>query len=241
MEKKLIVQGVEHRIIFLSEYFILFPITNIFNSGEYDKQIIKNKDKFRKASYLGFDADDIMGHPDIDIDSWNRPYDHISKTVIRATEYMKTSNISYENMKYKFYYKYKSVPIEYLPTSVELYGLDFHLRLVEEAIVYAFNILVNPTMVFSELHEFYFKMLYFYNSMDLILFADNLTGTKLSDDYKKYITKSKIKMPDIHKDHKVEIILEDHQYNAFLMSSVIKSTGSDTPFNINRLNKIQVF
>jgi len=74
--------------------------------------------------------------------------------------------------------------------------------------------------------------LYFYDKLDMILFAD-----LVEDKYKDYITKAKIKIPDVHyHKKKYEILKEDHKYNAFLMSSIIKSTGSSPDFNIDRLN-----
>jgi len=68
----------------------------------------------------------------------------------------------------------------------------------------------------------------------MILFAD-----LLEDKYHDYITKAKIKVPDVkYGKHKYEILKEDHKYNAFLMTSMIKSTGSSPEFNIDRLNAL---
>jgi hypothetical protein len=137
-------------------------------------------------------------------------------------------------MKFKFYNQYKNITVENLPVSTEIYDLDFHVHLVEDAIRYAFNILTNPDMIVSELHEFYFKMLYFYDRLELILFANILEGNTLFTHYKDYTTKANLKFTVY--DGKKEKITEDHEYNAFLMSSIIKSSETNRVFNINRLN-----
>jgi hypothetical protein len=121
--------------------------------------------------------------------------------------------------------------------------MDFHMKLVEDSIRYVFNILTNPDMPFSELHEFYFKMLYFYDRLELIIFANHLEGTDLIKNYSKFITESKIEM-GFHKTtaktkktrpHKHKVLKEDHKYNAFLMSSLSKSSEI-REFNLDRIN-----
>ena len=93
-------------------------------------------------------------------------------------------------------------------------------------------------MTFSELHNFYFKLLYFYDKLDLIIFADHLVDTKIYPNYEKYITKSDIKVSILESTKKKSIttqIIEPEQYNPFLMSSILKSS-EDLVFNLQRLN-----
>lgn len=219
-EKRIIKSdGGEYRIIYKSGFYILAPII------------------YPQASPLGIPA---VQFPELYEDCWIRSYEKVSKLDLPITDYLKTSNVTYETMKYKFYNKYRKFSVTQLPASVELYGFEFHLRLIEECIRYAFNILTNASMMFSELHEFYFKMLYFYSRLDIVLFANNLTDVGMKN-YEQYVTKEKIKIKRPKGDGKkakVEILEEDHKYNSFLMTSMLNATGSQEPFNIHRLNDL---
>ena len=242
LDRKIVKKGVECQIIYKNGFYVLFPNDNIFNTASYMAQEYK-KDlaRMKQTATLGINVMDIIGYPEIDLDGWSRHPEKVERSVFNITKHLKTSNISYNTMKYKFYGRFRKLPIDKLPVSVEVYGLEFHARLVEDAIRYVFNVLTNPHMSYSELHDFYFKMLYFYDKLDMILFADHLEDTQLINNYKPYITSAKIKVPDVHyaaegKKVRYEILQEDHKYNAFLMSSITKSTGSSIPFNIERIN-----
>ena len=213
----------EYKIIYYNDYYILFPII----SGDLDSSVDKHS--------LGISSTNLSGYPDIDFDSWYRTDSLEKNNNFRITKYLKTSKISYDKIKYKFYNQYKDYKIEELPISTEIYDVDFHNKLLEDCIVYAFNILTDINYAFSELHEFYFKMLYFYDKLDLIIFANHLEQTKYYEYYKKYITKENIKITRQTDKKQKEIIKEDNQYNAFLMSSIIK-TNEPINFNIARLN-----
>lgn len=215
-------------------YYILFPVNNLQSLEEEDN-----------PGSLGQNIATITA-PDIDFDNWYRHTEEIENSKFRITKFLKTSSISYNQLKYKFYNQYKDTPIEELPISTEIYDQDFHLNLIEDSIRYVFNILTNPEMPFSEIHDFYFKMLYFYDRLEMVIFADYLENTKFLDIYKNYITRANLKF-DFY-DEKVknknkkefkkkkEILFEDHQYNPFLMSSILKSSETQV-FNINRLNQ----
>lgn len=242
LDRKIVKKGVECQIIYKNGFYVLFPNDNIFNTASYMAQEYK-KDlaRMKQTATLGINVMDIIGYPEIDLDSWTRHPEKVERSVFNITKHLKTSNISYNTMKYKFYSRFRKLPIDKLPVSVEVYGLEFHARLIEDAIRYVFNVLTNPKMSYSELHDFYFKMLYFYDKLDMILFADHVEDTQLISYYKPYITSAKLKIPDVHysaegKNVRYEILKEDHKYNAFLMSSMTKSTGSSIPFNIERIN-----
>jgi hypothetical protein len=212
----------EYRIFWKNGYFILLPIVGVASIDEYS------------LGLLGQDGVLAGGKPVLEVDSWYRRETPIKKVSLRITDSLRTSNISYNQMKYRFYNQFIDTPIEQIPTTIELYDLDFHVHLVEDAIRYVFNIYTNAKMPFSELHTFYFKILYFYDRLDMILFANQLDETKLYDHYKPYIeTKTKI----AYRTPKVkEALVEEHGYNAFLMSSISKSSEG-IKFNIDRLNE----
>jgi hypothetical protein len=227
LDKTIHVEGVNSRIVYIQGYYILLPIqqdrngTDVYGLG--------------KSIMAG------LGTPDIDIESWSRWSGQARIMDLNVTRQLQTSNASYEQLKMRFYKAYNKTPIQEFPSSLEIYGVDFHVQLVQDAIRYCFNILTNPDMRFSELHVFYFKLLYFYDKFDLILYCSDLEGTPLSKSYDQYVTKSNIKY-GLHsplgarkKGEKKEILEED-QYNAFLLSSMNKTAGLSKPFNLDRLD-----
>jgi hypothetical protein len=180
------------------------------------------------------------GITEIDIDSWYRVGETRETMKLDITKQLQTSSASYEQLKMRFYKKFHSLPISSFPLGMEVYGMDFHIRLVQDAIKYCFNIMVDPTMHFSELHTFYFKLLWFYDRFDLILYASDLERSKLVDPYKEYITKTNVKY-GIHgrtmaKSLKPSEFSGRDRLNAFLQQSHAKSAGLSKPIDLDRLN-----
>jgi hypothetical protein len=125
-----------------------------------------------------------------------------------------------------------------MPISAEIYDIEFHKHLLEDCIRYAFNVLTYEAFPVSELHEFYFKMLYFYDRLEMLLFALHLPDNRI---YSAYTAKPNPKIgpyslpgspgspgspgaPDM-----------DYRYNAFLMTSMAKS-GPPEKLDFKRLN-----
>ncbi|MEM3062017.1 MAG: helicase-related protein [Nitrososphaerota archaeon] len=204
-----------HKLVYKHPFYISVPIL-----VQPQEQII------------GINLDSLSGIPDIDYESWNREPNilywnkfPISKLLIKST--------SYEEMKFHFYWQYRLVSIEKISSSVEVYDLEFHTKLIEDSIKYAFLVMINEEMPFSELHDFYFKMLYFYDRLDLIIFADHLPEEmKL---YEEYILPPNPQF-EVHRES------GDWKYNAFLVTSIAKAysisqTGNLKIPNFDRLNK----
>lgn len=216
--------GVECKIFSRGKYLILLPLLNkIRSQDEYSLQM------------LGVHSDVLQGAPISEPDCWYRR-DYVHKPLsVNITKSLRTANVSYQQMKLKFYHTYRDTSIDAIPTSVELYDLDFHVNLVEDIIRYVFHIYTDPKMKFSEMHDFYFKILYFYDRLDMILFADQVIGTKLESIYEKYIQKGGKISYGLHaKTPERKVLKEDNGYNTFLMSSMDKSNYE---FNLDRLNQ----
>jgi superfamily II DNA or RNA helicase len=104
------------------------------------------------------------------------PYrNNISHTSFNAniTKYLKNAavNFNYKDKRSNFRMKYKDIPIEKLSDAVCDYGVDFHTRFMEDCITYIFNSWTDWKTTKSEFHDFYFKMLYYYDIIGLIIFA----------------------------------------------------------------------
>ena len=210
------------RIVWLSPYYMLVPLRST-----------------DVATLLG--VNQASSIPEIDIDSWYRPGELRSSMKLDITKQLQTSSASYEQLKMRFYKKFHNLPVSSFPLGMEIYGMDFHIRLVQDAIKYCFNIMVDPTMHFSELHTFYFKLLWFYDRFDLILYASDLDGSKLQDPYKPFITRTNVKY-GIH-GRKISKTLRPGEFtgknrlNAFLQQSRAKSAGLSKPINLDKLNE----
>lgn len=210
------------RIVWLSPYYMLVPLRSTDTPTAVGNNI---------SSSI----------PTIDVDSWYRSGDMHNTMVLNVTKQLQTSSSSYEQLKMRFYRKFHNLPISSFPLGMEVYGIDFHIRLVQDAIKYCFNIMVDPTMHFSELHTFYFKLLWFYDRFDLILYASDLDGSKLQDPYKAFISKTNIKYGihgrKINKTLKPSEFTGKDRLNAFLQQSRAKSAGLSKPINLEKLNE----
>lgn len=117
---------------------------------------------FREASDFSFDAP---------FRSWN--VSNIKS--INLSKYIKDSIIAfnYEKTLKNFIYAFKDTPIEQL-SNISSFGVNFHNKFIEDIIKYIFDILTDPKIKDKDPnHDFYFKMLYYYDVMNLIIFASN--------------------------------------------------------------------
>ena len=215
--------GDEGQIKFINGYYILFPIksSDIMDSG---------------LPQLGLESIDLLGYPDIDIDSWYRHDDDFAKTSINITKLLKTSQLSYSQMKYKFYKSFRNVPIQAMPISAEIYDTMFHKRLLEDAVRYAFHVMTNKQFPVSELHDFYFKMLYFYDRLEMILFASHIPAKSVDNSYGKYTTKPNPKINPYNLEVGERFAKKEPGLNAFLITSIAKNSLPGE-INFDRLNE----
>lgn len=112
--------------------------------------------------------------PDIFTESPFRTFDLKPNRPINVMRYLKETSmtLNYENQKLQFKSKYENVALERLATVVGKYGVSFHQTFVEEIIKYVFTLWTSPKFtVKSEMHEFYFKMLYYYDLAGFIVWA----------------------------------------------------------------------
>lgn len=213
--------GQECVIYYINGIYLMLPIHR--HIGEKKQKYVQKK--YAKGDPLGFDAEQYQGTPVLDTDSWYRYPKYLPNTRFNISQYLYASKASYDQMKIKFFNKYKNVSIEEIPTTVELYGFDFHIQFVEDAIKYSFNVLTDANYPISEYNDFYFKMLYFYDRMELIVYAIHLEDHPvLLDKYKPFLDMSNRKK-----------ISKEDRFNAFLMTSITKASAPK--FNLDRLNK----
>lgn len=149
-------------------YYVIYPVNKISDTP------------------IGIKIENLNGQAIVNHLSWIQSSTSNKQINIPITTNLLNLNTNYNEMKRRFFNKYQNMTIMEMPQSTEVYGIDFHIRLIEEAITYVFGLLTNIIEHRSEYHEFYFKMLHFYNKIDLIVYA-NMVPPKYAVFYEKYI------------------------------------------------------
>lgn len=209
----------------------LFGEPNSFITQFNDKSVIlidQQKNEYNISQhgkyYIMFPTltEGVEKIPQVDIDNWYRPIEDISNTVLDITGYIQTLNLSYSKVKEQFIKRYYDFKVPELTSSIEDYDERFHVKFLEDIIRYLFSLLTNSNATLSEYHEFYIKMLYFYDKLNLVLFADQLESNPI--------------LADMYKDYVKEPIKESNR-NQFLITSISKSSADYSKFNLDNLNQ----
>jgi len=152
-------------------------VDSLFNT--YDKQIMLPGGQLSaivcipsdKLYYVLFPM--VNNVPNIDIELPYRIAKQEEVTRINMNSFIQTKRIDfdYDDKKKLFFRKYSDISVENMQNVICEYGTTFHIKFVEECIEYVFNVWTNPKLEKSDMHEFYFKMLYYYDLLSLVMFA----------------------------------------------------------------------
>lgn len=116
------------------------------------------------------------GKPIIDTDVCYRGLSKKKKYNINIRRYLETKSIEYdyEEKVEKFFRRWENVAIEDLEMSICDYGKDFHQKFIESVIEYVFHVWTGDKVKKHPFHNFYFKMLYYYDIVGLVLWANTI-------------------------------------------------------------------
>lgn len=144
--------------------------------------------------YILFPFNILTNQPEIDIELPYRVIKQENANVINMNNFIQTKRIDfdYDDKKKIFFRKYVDISIENMENVVCDYGTSFHVKFLDECVDYVFNAWTNPKSEKSELHEFYFKMLYYYDLLSLVMWAYTCKP-RLAKDYTKYAIPVKAK------------------------------------------------
>jgi sulfur carrier protein ThiS len=163
----------------------------------------------------------------VDIEILNRNMEERKAHTLNLTEYLRYDiNHNYKDKKQRFIKKWENVSIIHLELALCDFGVKFHQSLMEEIIEYIFEVWTNPDTVKSEYHNFYLKMLYYYDLQRLIAWAHTLNKT-LTKKYEKYVLPVTTKLLDrslLPKDKKIEE--ESSGFVNLLISSLNKTAAN---------------
>lgn len=124
----------------------------------------------------------------VDIESCYRFYNPSFEKKINLNNYLtnKNTTVDYQQHKIRFKFKYQHQPLDTLYSAVCDFGLEFHKQFIEDIIKYVFNLYTYADSKISENHEFYFKMLYYYDLIGIIFWASTIKS-HIYEKYKEFL------------------------------------------------------
>jgi superfamily II DNA or RNA helicase len=138
----------------------------------------------------------------VDAESVFRQPPQSTDTYIDISQYLTFGNVNnFNEKKKKFIKKWKSVSLLNLEGVMCDFGNDFHVKFLEEIIEYLFNLLTSKNNKGPN-HDFYIKMLYFYDIYKLVLWNHLITDDALKSKYSKYVTDISLKINKSNKNVK---------------------------------------
>ncbi len=154
--------------------------------GGQDSVIVPIPDG-KKQFYILFPVNPSTNNPDVDIELPFRIVKQEESKTININSFIQSKRVDfdYDDKKKIFYRKYVDTAIENMQNVVCEYGTTFHIKFIEECIEYVFRAWTDPTLEKHEFHEFYFKMLYYYDLLSLIMWAYT-SKPRVFKEYAKY-------------------------------------------------------
>lgn len=163
-------------------------ITNLFDS---DNKIIVDKYGNNKI-ILYINKYYILTNYNIDnliyltVDEPFREHMYIKKKKILLNDYINdinNINNNYTKIKEHIINKYYNYEFKNLLHFIDEYDVNFHINFIKELIEYFYNLYTNKQYLSKDInHDFYLKMLYYYNKFNIIIFANQLDN----ENYKNY-------------------------------------------------------
>lgn len=169
---------------------ILNTDSNILYFSETDKRVIVEL----KNYYITCRFDTVESTDGIDriiLDSEDIFRDKLDSTNvnINVNEFVKFTteiNFNYDNKRDTLFNKYKHTDLSEMQDVLCTFNLHFHTTFLEEVISYVFNYINDTKFVQSTtMHDFYLKMLFYYDIMNLVIFAGN-TQSGIAKKYTNY-------------------------------------------------------
>ena len=139
--------------------------------------------------------------PQIDIENMHKKSIAPKISNINIKSYMKDThyNFDFELRKDTFYNIYNNVPLSQIDAICK-FAVTFHIKFLEEIILYI-NQYLSGKIAKHERHNFFFKILYYYDLLNLVIFA---TGNR-SGMAKYLLIKQTKDCPDVESNHETVV------------------------------------
>lgn len=143
-DKIIILPGNQKSVITLvGKYYMLFPIDEFTNKPIKNVELPYRINKTKESSVIDIKGFLESGH----------------------------SLVQYSDKRDRFFTKWNNVSIENLEMAVCDFGTDFHIAFLNECIEYIFNVWTDPKIKKSQMHDFYFKMINYYDLRKLVIWG----------------------------------------------------------------------
>jgi hypothetical protein len=180
-------------------------ITNIYEGRTLADSLLNNTEKFishNEQTYVILHHKYYMlcpfidGRPVTDLEIIYRRCSYENPKMINIRSFLEKSKglFNYAEKTQRFYNKWKNTEIDKLELAVCDFGLDFHKSFAEDCIKYIFSIWTDDVKKHF-MHDFYFKMLYYYNLRSLIVWAFTAKDF-IAKRYDKYVSPVDMKLLD---------------------------------------------
>ena len=170
-------------------------VNNLFDNN--NKIIIDNNGNEKIITYINkyyiltsYNKDELIS---VSIDEPFRSEIIIPERKILLTDYIENSSLvnNYDELKDFIIKKYKDHNFKGLLTFLYDYNTEFHKKLIEEIIEYFYDLYTNNKHIpKGDIYDFYFKLLYYYNKFNLIIFANRLDKSTYDTYYSDIVIKN---------------------------------------------------
>jgi hypothetical protein len=148
-------------------------------------------------------------------------------SLLDITEYLKYDmDTNYHNKKIRFINKWRLVSINHLELAICDFGIKFHQQFIEEIIEYIFNTWTSSVSKKYEYHDFYIKMIYYYDLQKLIAWAHTVNN-KISKKYSDYIIPVTTKINDKALEKSLGL---DAKESSGLINLLVSSINKNDPY-----------
>jgi hypothetical protein len=160
-----------------------------------------------------------------------RDIQNIKPHLMNITDYLKYDmTTNYNEKKNKFMKKWETVSINHLELAMCDFGVKFHQEFIEEIIEYIFNVWTNPNIKKNEYHNFYIKMLYYYDLQKLISWAHTVNDT-IKKKYTSYILPVTNKV--LNKSLLKDLSMKENKETSGFINLLISSINKNDPYWIS--------
>ncbi len=164
------------------------------------------------------------------VESLYRSYEEVKPHLMPITKYLKYDSETYYNeKKIRFIKKWEVVSINNLELALCDFGIKFHQDFLEEIIEYIFNIWTDPKMTRGENHNFYIKMLYYYDIQKLIVWAHTV-NENMKKFYSGFVVPVRTKFHDPLKEKEIKINKDE---TSGFVNLLISSINREDPYWIS--------
>jgi len=162
-----------------------------------------------------------------------RKYNNVKPYLMNIKDYLiYDMNTNYGEKKIKFIKKWENVSVNHLELAVCDYGIKFHQDFIEEVIEYVIKIWTDPDVKKIEYHNFYIKMLYYYDIQKLIAWAHTVNDN-IRKKYKDYILPINTKLLNKKLEKEIEEYKKNKEESSGFVNLLISSINRDDPYWIS--------